>query len=117
VSTESKHKIFSYGTLRQANVQLALYGREVQTVPDSLPGWRLEWIQITDPEVIVASGSETHPILRKGKPTDSVSGAYLELNDNELAATDKYEVSDYVRREVKLRSGVTAFAYVSGDQS
>lgn len=117
MSTESKHKIFSYGTLRQSNVQLALYGREVQTVPDSLPGWRLEWIQITDPAVIEASGSETHPILRKGKPTDGVSGAYLELNDTELAATDKYEVSDYVRREVKLQSGVTAFAYVSGDQS
>lgn len=117
MSTESKHKIFSYGTLRQSNVQLALYGREVQPVPDSLPGWRLEWIQITDSEAIAASGSDRHPILRPGEDSESVTGAYLELNDSELAATDKYEVSDYVRREVKLQSGVTAFAYVSGDQS
>ena len=111
------NKVFSYGTLRQANVQLALYGREVPTVPDSLPSWRLEWIQIGDPEVIAASGSDRHPILRVGDGQDSVDGAFLELSDSELAATDKYEVADYVRREVVLTSGVIAYVYVAKEQA
>lgn len=113
INTMDHNKVFSYGTLRQANVQLAIYGREVPTVPDSLPAWRLEWIQITDPEVIAASGSDRHPILRVGDGQDSVDGAYLELSDSELAATDKYEVADYARREVVLTSGVIAYVYVA----
>lgn len=117
MSTETKHKVFSYGTLRQANVQLAHYGREVPTVPESLPSWKLDWIQITDPDVIAASGSDRHPILRRGLDTDLVEGAYLELNDTELAATDKYEVSDYKRQSVTLASGLQAFVYVADEST
>ena len=117
MSIRPKFRIFSYGTLRQSNVQLALYGREVPTVEDTLPGWKLDWIQITDPEVILASGSDRHPILRKGKPKDSVSGAYLELDETELAATDKYEVSDYKRQSVTLASGLQAFVYVADEST
>lgn len=109
------HRVFSYGTLRQTDVQLALYGRTVPTVPDVLPNWRLDWLAITDPDVIATSGSDRHPILRGGLPDDSVSGAYLELNDDELDATDRYEVADYVRRVVVLGSGVEAFVYVAGE--
>ena len=104
--------MFSYGTLRQPEVQRALYGREVVTVADALPGYRLEWLLITDPDVIATSGSDRHPILRSGGPSDSVEGAYLALDDTELAATDAYEVDDYTRREVTLESGVTAWVYV-----
>ena len=109
------HRVFSYGTLWQANVQNALYGHGVETVADSLPGWRLDWIEITDPAVIAASGSDRHPILRRGDSTDSVGGAYLHLTDAQLAATDDYEVSDYVRRLVTLTSGIEAFVYVADE--
>ena len=108
-------RVFSYGTLRQANVQMALYGHTVLTIEDSLPGWRLDWIQILDPKVIEASGSDRHPILRPGTANDSVSGAYLELTSEELSATDDYEVSDYVRKSVTLSSGKPAFVYVADD--
>lgn len=107
------HRVFSYGTLRQADVQRELYGRQVPTVADILPGWCLEWLRITDPEVVRISGSDRHPILRGGEPSDLVEGAYLELTDSELAATDAYEVDDYVRTEVVLGSGVTAWAYLA----
>jgi len=107
------HRVFSYGTLRQTNVQQALYGRAVSTIPDVLPSWRLDWLDITDPDVIRASGSDRHPILRRGTDDDAVEGAYLELNDEELKATDRYEVADYVRRAVVLASGVEAFVYVA----
>jgi gamma-glutamylcyclotransferase (GGCT)/AIG2-like uncharacterized protein YtfP len=109
---EISHRVFSYGTLRQPEVQRALYGREVVTVPDELPGYRLEWLRITDPEVIATSGSDRHPILRRASEADCVAGAYLTLDENELAATDAYEVEDYTRREVLLESGVTAWVYV-----
>ncbi|MFJ3392296.1 gamma-glutamylcyclotransferase family protein [Leifsonia aquatica] len=116
-STPAPHRAFSYGTLRQSGVQRALYGREVPTVADALPGYRLDWLLITDPDVIATSGSDRHPILRRGEPGDLVEGAFLELDDTELAATDAYEVADYVRRVVTLSSGAEAFVYVAGDES
>lgn len=109
------HRVFSYGTLRQPEVQLALYGREVPTVADALPGYRIDWLLITDPEVIRTSGSDRHPILRRGSSGDHVEGAYLELSDADLAATDAYEVDDYVRRLVTLASGTPAFVYLAKD--
>jgi gamma-glutamylcyclotransferase (GGCT)/AIG2-like uncharacterized protein YtfP len=113
------HVVFSYGTLRQPEVQRALYGREVPTVDDALPGWRLDWVAITDSDVIRTSGSDRHPILRRtpdtdaGDAADAVSGARLELDDAGLAATDRYEVGDYVRIEATLASGVIAWVYVA----
>ena len=111
------HRLFSYGTLRQPEVQLALFGRPVPTVDDALPGFRLEWLAITDPAVIATSGSDRHPILRRGTPADSVSGAYLELDDTDLAAADDYEVDDYRRVGVTLASGVSAEVYIAADDA
>jgi hypothetical protein len=110
------NRLFSYGTLRQSDVQAALFGRAVLTVKDSLPGHRLDWLVINDPEVVATSGSDRHPILRKSSPDDSVEGAYLELTDAELAAADNYEVDDYVRTAVELASGVDAWVYLAADQ-
>lgn len=109
----ANNRVFSYGTLRQSDVQQELYGRQVPTVADSLPGWRLDWLTITDEQVIKVSGSNRHPVLRKGTITDSVEGAYLELTFDELAATDNYEVDDYIRIEATLASGNLAFVYVA----
>lgn len=77
----------------------------------------LDWVQITDPEVIAASGTDKHPILRRGDADQAVAGARLILNDAELAATDAYEVADYVRVPVVLASGVHAWVYVAADES
>lgn len=110
------HRLFSYGTLRQPGVQAALFSRPVPTVDDALPGYRIEWLTITDPEVIATSGSGRHPILRRGRPADRAPGAYLVLSDDELAAADAYEVDDYLRREVTLASGLTAWAYLAADE-
>lgn len=107
------HLLFSYGTLRQAEVQRALFGREVPTAPDELPGFRLDWVQITDPAVVATSGSDTHPIIRRGTDDDAVAGARLQLSDDELTAADAYEVDDYARTEVILSSGAQAWVYVA----
>jgi hypothetical protein len=105
--------LFSYGTLRQPDVQRVLFGREVPTRPDALPGFVLEWVRISDPQVIATSGSDRHPILRPGAAEDAVPGACLELSEAELAAADGYEVEDYARTSVVLASGVNAWVYLA----
>ncbi|OII14667.1 hypothetical protein BIU96_10535 [Curtobacterium sp. MCBA15_008] len=111
-------RVFSYGTLRQPLVQESLFGGHVPTEPDALPGWRLEWVTITDPEVIRTSGSDRHPILRRGSAGDVVEGSVLALGyEWQLGAVDRYEVADYQRIRVTLASGWTAWVYVAADQA
>lgn len=111
------HLLFSYGTLRQPEVQQALFGRSVPTSEDNLPGFRLEWVRITDPTVIATSGSDRHPIVRRGTEDDSVPGARLTLDDAELAAADDYEVADYARVEVTLATGARAWVYLAANDA
>lgn len=104
--------LFSYGTLRQANVQRSLFGREVQCIEDALSGFELGTVKITDPSVIEKSGSDQHHALRKGAEDDMVPGAALLINEADLEAADRYEAENYVRVPVILDSGRNAFAYV-----
>ena len=105
--------LFSYGTLRQPDVQRATFGREIDGRPDALVGYDLDYVTITDPRVIAASGSDRHPIL---KPTDradaAVEGMVFAISEADLAAADEYEVDDYRRITVPLRSGGEAWVYV-----
>ena len=105
--------LFSYGTLRQREVQLSTFGRELDGRPDAIVGYELDFVTITDPHVITTSGSDRHPIL---KPTDrrdaAVDGTVFAISEAELAAADEYEVDDYARISVPLRSGDHAWVYV-----
>ena len=105
--------LFSYGTLRQPDVQRATFGREIDGTPDAIVGYDLDYVTITDPRVIAASGSDRHPIL---KPTDradaAVEGMVFEISEADLAAADEYVVDDYRRITVPLRSGGDAWVYV-----
>jgi gamma-glutamylcyclotransferase (GGCT)/AIG2-like uncharacterized protein YtfP len=104
--------LFSYGTLRQENVQLAQFGRLLKGAPDALPGWKREMVEITDPDVLAKSGARFHPIVVAGEPTDEVAGMVFEIGEEELAAADRYEVADYKRIAVTLKSGRDAWVYV-----
>lgn len=110
------HSVFSYGTLRLPAVQVRLFGRLVDAVEDSLPGFRLGEVLITDPEVIEASGTDRHPLLVRATSADSVAGLCLFLSDD-LAAADDYEVDDYRRVEVALGSGRRAWVYASAREA
>ncbi|MEV0829563.1 gamma-glutamylcyclotransferase family protein [Nonomuraea rubra] len=106
--------VFSYGTLRQRDVQLSVFGREISGTPDRLPGYRLAMLEITDPHVIAISGATHHPILSAtGDPGDLVEGTALRLTPAELAAADAYEVGDYRRALVPLASGLKAWVYAA----
>ncbi|WP_440104966.1 gamma-glutamylcyclotransferase family protein [Streptosporangium sp. H16] len=106
--------LFSYGTLRQRDVQLSTFGRELDGRPDLLPGHTLSTVAITDPDVVAVSGADRHPIVRAtGDPSDGVEGTVFEITGAELAAADGYEVADYSRVSVTLASGVRAWVYIA----
>jgi gamma-glutamylcyclotransferase (GGCT)/AIG2-like uncharacterized protein YtfP len=105
--------LFSYGTLRQRDVQLTTFGRELAGHEDAIVGYELDYVMITDPHVIAASGSDRHPILRAADPREAeVRGTVFAISDVDLAAADEYEVDDYQRVRVPLRSGAEAWVYV-----
>jgi Gamma-glutamyl cyclotransferase, AIG2-like len=85
--------LFSYGTLRQREVQLTTFGRELEGRPDAVVGYDLDYVTITDPHVIATSGSDRHPILRPTERADAaVEGTVFAISTDELAAADEYEV-------------------------
>ncbi len=105
--------LFSYGTLQQADVQLATFGRLLDSRPDQLPGYRLALLAIADAQVVATSGKTHHPIAsRSGEPADCVPGAVLAVSAEELRQADGYEVAAYRRERVTLASGTQAWAYV-----
>ena len=105
--------LFSYGTLQQENVQLASFGRLLDGHDDAMPGFAQTMLEITDPEVIRTSGKRFHPVVAPSEdPADSMLGKVFSITAEELAAADRYEVSDYKRISVRLASGKEAWVYV-----
>src|SRR5205814_1170716 len=105
-------KLFSYGTLQYESVQLSTFGRKLIGSKDSLTGYQLTQLEITDQHVINTSGSATHPILiLTDNPMDEVSGTVFKVSTKELEEADKYEVKDYKRISIQLRSGTQAWVY------
>lgn len=109
--------LFSYGTLRDPAVQRANFGRELAGRPDALPGYAVRMLEITDPDVLAASGETHHPIVvATGDEADQVQGVVFEVTDVDLVAADGYEVDDYHRVLVPLASGPLAWVYVSATE-
>ncbi|MBD8874155.1 gamma-glutamylcyclotransferase family protein [Rhodanobacter sp. DHB23] len=108
--------LFSYGTLQSEAVQLAIFGRRLDGVPDALPGYRLEQLAIRNAQVVATSGAAQHPIaVPSADPADFVRGVVFRLTPRELAQADAYEVDDYRRAAVVLASGLRAWMYVRAE--
>tara|TARA_B100000929_G_scaffold33033_1_gene23903 strand:+ start:1017 stop:1349 length:333 start_codon:yes stop_codon:yes gene_type:complete len=105
--------LFSYGTLQQKKVQLDTFDRLLEGKKDVLKEYCVSEIKIKDPSVIGLSGKEVHPILRfTGNNFDEVKGMVFKISYNELLMADEYEVEDYSRLEVVLKSGTKAWVYI-----
>ena len=106
--------LFTYGTLRLQDVQLATFGRFVRGEQDEIVGAERVMITVDDPDVVAATGRPEHADLRfNGKASARVAGTVLDLTDAELAEADKYELlARYRRKEVTLASGRSAWVYV-----
>jgi hypothetical protein len=108
--------LFSYGTLQLPEVQMASFGRLLEGSGDSVPGYRTDLLEITDPDVLATSGERFHPIVvPSADPADAVVGTVFRVSEEELWAADAYEVADYARTTVRLASGVEAWVYVKAE--
>lgn len=106
--------LFSYGTLQDKAVQMANFGRLLSGRADSLLGYTLLPIMIEDASVVALSGKSQHMIATRSAVTgDEVAGVVFDITAEELAAADRYEVTEYTRVEVRLKSGVKAWVYVA----
>ncbi|MFN8574228.1 MAG: gamma-glutamylcyclotransferase family protein [Gemmatimonadaceae bacterium] len=106
--------LFSYGTLRQASVQLELFGRQLSGGPDDLLGYERSMITVADAAFAQTSGSAQHAMLRPSPDPDArVPGMALEVTDQELAIADRYEPVEYRRVVANLASGRQAWVYVA----
>ncbi|WP_448661633.1 gamma-glutamylcyclotransferase family protein [Sphingomonas sp. CJ20] len=104
-------QLFSYGTLQLESVQRSQFGRLLTGAADSLTGFVLTQVQIRDPDVLAASGIETHLALVPGDGP-AIAGMVFALTPDELAAADVYESENYRRVPVTLASGTRAWVYV-----
>ena len=107
-------KLFSYGTLQLKNVQKETFGRNLSGKKDSLLRYKLESLKIKDLSVLEISETKTHPIIRlTGIGDDVVEGTVFEVSLDELLKADNYEVADYKRIEVVLKSGIKSWVYTA----
>ena len=108
--------LFSYGTLQSASVQLDTFNRILDGFEDVLTGFKLSMVKIEDAAVIASSGLNEHPILTyTNDADDQISGTVFSITEKELQQADEYEVADYKRVGVTLKSGKEAWVYVSAD--
>jgi hypothetical protein len=110
--SDAEELLFSYGTLQLASVQLSQFGRLLEGSDDVLQGYRPIEIQIRDPDVLEASGIETHLALVPDPAAPALPGKVFRLAPAELAAADVYESENYVRVRAPLASGLVAWVYV-----
>lgn len=103
--------LFSYGTLQMESVQRSQFGRLLAGHDDVLHGYRVTEVQIRDPDVLEASGIETHLALVPGDGPP-IAGKVFALTEAELAAADVYESENYRRVWAPLGSGAHAWVYV-----
>jgi hypothetical protein len=106
--------LFSYGSLQQADVQQATFGRRLTGRDDALAGWEPSQVKIDDPAIAARVGRSHHANLTcSGTQERRVPGMVFEVSESELASVDGYEAAfDYVRVAVVLASGRHAWAYV-----
>ena len=104
--------LFSYGTLQDEKVQLATFDRKLSGTKETLLGYKLSKVKITDKAVIKTSGKDIHPILKKSDNVeDIVEGTVFKLTSNELSQADGYEVEEYKRVSATLKSGLECWIY------
>jgi gamma-glutamylcyclotransferase (GGCT)/AIG2-like uncharacterized protein YtfP len=93
--------LFAYGTLRQADVQRATFGRLLQGEDDALVGFQRS----------TARGHLNAALT--GRPEDRIDGVVFEITDADLSSADQYEQrASFARVAGTLASGKQAWVYV-----
>jgi gamma-glutamylcyclotransferase (GGCT)/AIG2-like uncharacterized protein YtfP len=98
--------LFAYGTLRQADVQRATFGRLLEGENDALVGFE-------------RTTSRGHlNVAPTGREEDRVAGLVFEITDAELAAADRYEErAEFARITGTVASGKQVWLYVDSGRA
>lgn len=99
----TKNYLFSYGSLQDHEVQLALYHRKLIGFEAIVFGYKFSKEKIESRYPIIY---KTHDLK------DRIRGTVYEISKNELLITDDYEGNSYQRVQIQLESGSTAWCYV-----
>ena len=93
--------LFAYGTLREADVQRATFGRLLAGEDDSLVGFARS----------TARGHLNAAFT--GRPEDRIAGLVFEITEADLSSADQYEQrASFARVAGTLASGKQAWVYV-----
>lgn len=95
--------IFTYGTLQDKRIQLALFKRTLTGCADSLLGYALAENKMAGLYPVIYPTKENAVYLE---------GIVYEVNQDELDKADDYEGEEYQRMQVVLESGIRAWVYV-----
>jgi gamma-glutamylcyclotransferase (GGCT)/AIG2-like uncharacterized protein YtfP len=94
--------LFTYGTLMFPEVWQAVVGRQFETSPAQLPGYRICRVAGALYPGIIAVDSPLTPDLRP-LTSSSVPGLlYFNLDADSLARLDAFEGHEYIRRSVTV---------------
>jgi gamma-glutamylcyclotransferase (GGCT)/AIG2-like uncharacterized protein YtfP len=98
-------KIFCYGTLQEASVQLELIGRIVDGALTSIEGYIVlrDYIDVDD--------GIAYPRIVE-HPNGCVYGRILEFTDEEVIILNEYETEMYYLTEVTTKSNDVALTYM-----
>lgn len=111
---ETIDHLFSYGTLQSKTVQLSTFARRLEGKPDTLFGYRLVMVNISDTDFVTRKGgAEQRSLKFTGDPNDSVTGMAFKISASELEQADAYEPEGYERVVVQLESGIRAWVYLA----
>lgn len=106
--------LFSYGTLRQGDVQRSTFGRELAGESDHLIGFAQSVCRVADPDFVAVSGRAEHNVVTfTGDESSRVPGTVFEVTDAEIAHADAYEPAGYARVLARLASGREAWVYAA----
>jgi len=106
-------RLFSYGTLQLASVQMSTFGRLLVGVGDALTGFEQAMLPIEDPAVAAALGQTHYAMARyTGRASDVIPGTVFDLTPDEILSADQYEIDDYARVAATLQSGMRAWVYI-----
>ena len=96
-------KVFEYGSLQDATVQLEVLGRITVNIPDTLKGYARSHIEV---EGVV------YPLIIP-QAEGVIHGSVAEVSAEELQKLDAYETMAYKRKNVLLESGIYAWVYIA----
>jgi gamma-glutamylcyclotransferase (GGCT)/AIG2-like uncharacterized protein YtfP len=102
--------LFAYGTLQREDIQMDLFQKTLEGIPDRLTGYAKTAINLA-----AGDGRYTqYPVIYPtGDLNDVVEGMRYQVTEDELQQIDEYEGESYARMEVILESAKLAWVYVA----